>query len=306
MVRFLTDIPSGRHPMVLALGVFDAVHLGHRQIVGAAAALARKLGAAVGAVTFFPHPREVLFGAPPLLLLTREARIAQLREAGCDAVGMIDFTREFATMAPETFCRTLTREKDFRLAGVVVGRRWRFGAKASGDARALAEVFSGLGVESVAVEEETFRGEIISASRIRDAIGAGNLADARRMLGRPAALYGVVVHGFGDATDLLDAPTVNIELQAGVLPPDGVYCGRAVFASGEAYPAAINIGVAPTFDGRPRRIEAHLIGFRGDAYGEKLHLELLRFVREEKKFSSVAGLKRQIAADLEFCRREKE
>ncbi len=302
MIRFLTEAPRADAPLVLALGVFDAVHLGHREIISRAALLAKEHDAKVVAVTFFPHPREVLAKTPPVLLLPKEARIVLLRNAGADAVGTIDFSREFATWSAEKFCQMLWREFPHRIAGIVVGSNWRFGKGGEGNAAFLQKFFASFHVETLAVIEKSYQEKIISASRIREAIAAGDFDSGSAMLGRPVALYGIVRHGFGDAGKLLAAPTLNLEVVAGVFPPDGVYAGRIMLPDGRFFPAAVNCGIAPTFGDRTRRIEAHLIDFSGDLYDKKVKLEFCRFIRAEKRFASVGELKAQIARDIALCR----
>ncbi len=302
MIRFLTEIPPADAPLVLALGVFDAVHLGHREIIFRAAALAETHRAKVVAVTFFPHPREVLTGEPPELLLPKEARIFLLQNAGADAVGMIGFSPKFATWSAEKFCRQLLAEFPRRIKGIVVGSNWRFGKGGEGNAGFLRDFFAPENVETLAVVEKSYQEKIISASRIREAIAAGDFDSASAMLGRPVALYGIVRHGFGDAGKLLAAPTLNLEVVAGVFPPNGVYAGRIMLPDGRLYPAAVNCGIAPTFGNRTRRIEAHLIDFSGDLYDKKVKLEFSRFIRAEKHFASVEELKIQIERDIALCR----
>ncbi len=302
LIRFLTEAPEPEMPLVVALGVFDAVHIGHGEIICHARALAAKRGARVAAITFFPHPREVLTDAPPILLLPAGERISLLQSACADVVGGIEFSREFANWSAQTFCRALAAEFGKNLVGIVVGSAWRFGRGGEGNVDQLAAFFAPFGVAVDAVPEKKYRDQIISASRIRDAIAQGFLDDAAAMLGRNVALYGAVDHGFGDAGKLLNAPTINLAVSAGVLPPNGVYAGTVALADGRRYAAAVNCGIAPTFGDRTRRVEAHLIDFSGNLYGKTIKLELLKFIRPEKRFADVAQLKTQIAADVALCR----
>ncbi len=302
MIEFsqLASLPAPRR-LVLALGVFDAVHLGHREILAATVKLAREKAATPAAVTFYPHPREVIGGAAPELLLPPEIRERELRCAGAELVGAIRFDAEFARMPPEIFVARLIDEADFELAGVVVGSRWRFGRHGDGSAELLARELSRRGIDFIPCPEKTRGGVIISASAIRQSIREGDLSGAREMLGRRVALYGKVVHGFAQAGGILHTPTANLELSAGVLPPRGVYSGR-VRIDGQLFPAAVNIGVAPSFGRRPERIEVHVLDFSGDLYDKTLELELDRQLRAERKFSDLTKLKAQIDADLASVR----
>ena len=293
------ELPLSVSAPVLALGVFDGVHLGHRRIIDAAVAEARRLGVAAAALTFAPHPREVVTGTAPKLLLPLEERLRQLRRAGADAAGVIRFTPELGRMEPEDFLAELLRLTG--LSGIAVGAHWRFGCGGGGDRSAIAAFAAERRIAFAAPEELEIGGERVSSSAIRRLTAAGELAAAAAMLGRPCRIFGRVVRGFGEAGTRLAAPTANLETEFGVLPPDGVYAGAAILpGSGERIPAAVNIGFSPTFDrgGTPRRrVEAHLIGFSGSLYGELLEVELLSRLRAERRFDSPELLARQILSD---------
>jgi len=298
MIEFAIP-PSLRTP-VLALGVFDGVHLGHRRIIAAAAEAARRRGTPVAALTFLPHPREVLEGTPPTLLLPPEERLRRLRLAGADDAGAIRFTHELARMEPDEFLAELARLTG--LAGIAVGAHWRFGCRGAGNRETIAAFAAERDLEFAAPEELELGGERVSSSAIRRLTAAGELDAAAAMLGRPCRIFGRVVRGFGEAASLLRAPTANLEPAFGVTPPDGVYAGAVPFPGGKRVPAAVNIGVSPTFDrpeGARRRIEVHLVGFSGSLYGELLEVELLERLREERRFGSPELLARQIRADAE-------
>jgi len=287
---------------VLAIGVFDGVHTGHRLIVKTLAELAAKLGATGVVMSFAPHPRCVVSpaGGPPLLM-PPTARAAMLKACGADEVIIKEFTRGFARLTPEAFLESVLKLDGRRLAGIVVGEHWRFGFRGSGGGEELARFASAHGMEFVPVPEVVIDGLPVSSSRIRRAMEVGDLALAGRLLGRRAELYGRVGHGLKVASSELGRPTANLEVECGVLPPDGVYACRACTSRG-AYPAAVNVGVAPTVKGQTRGVEAHLLDFEGDLYGEEIKLEIAKFIRGERKFSSLAELKTQIAADVELIK----
>lgn len=292
------EVPLTVAAPVLALGVFDGVHLGHRRILDAAVAEARRRGVPAAALTFAPHPREVLTGAAPELLLPVEERLRRLRLAGAEAAGVIRFTPELARMAPEEFLAELFRLTG--MTGIAVGAHWRFGRGGGGDRAAIGAFAAARGIGFSAPEELELGGERVSSSAIRRHTASGELGVAAAMLGRSCRIFGRIVRGFGEAERILRAPTANLEPEFGVLPPDGVYAGAAVLpGGGERLPAAVNIGFSPTFDRGEscRRVEVHLIGFSGSLYGERLEVELLKRLRDERRFDSPEQLARQIRCD---------
>ena len=296
MIRFELS-PDRRTPdVVLGLGVFDGVHQGHRKIIRALLEMGGRLGAVPVAVTFVPHPREIL-GAPPLprLLMPPEERFKRLREAGAEGIGVIDFSRELADTPPAKFVSDLLKHSP-PVRGICVGSRWRFGRGGCGDTAFLADELKRRGIAFDPVPELRMNGVIVSSSGIREAVAAGNIIAATEMLGTPPCLYGEVDYGFGIAARELHAPTANLRVDYGVLPPDGVYAGRTE-VDGKAFPTVTNIGVAPTFGAGERRVESHLIGFSGDLYRRRIAVELAAKLRDERKFDSAEELAEQIAAD---------
>jgi len=299
MIRF--DLPSEApvEAVVLGIGVFDGVHRGHRRIISELAAMGRRTGALPVAVTFLPHPREVL-GRPPLprLLMPPELRMRRLREAGAAGIGIIDFSREIAETPPPKFVEALLATRP-TVRGVCVGSHWRFGHLGSGDATFLAAELERRGIAFRAVPELHAGARIVSSSIIREAIASGDLAGARAMLGSRPALYGTVESGHRVAGRLLHAPTANLHVEFGVLPPDGVYASCAV-VDGDSFPAVTNIGLSPTFgDTGERRVETHLIGFSDRLYDRKITVELIAKLRDEKRFASPEKLAEQIRTDMD-------
>ena len=290
-------------PLALAIGVFDGVHLGHRKLLNEVIAIAAELDAVPVALTFDPHPRSVLNpSAPPVLLCDLAQRVELLKAAGMHKVAVADFTMEFAATLPEDFLDMLFAEVP-RLAGV--GAQWRFGSRGPGNVELLSKYAASRNFKLAAVPELVLNNEVVSASSIRRAVAGGDLNKAERLLGYRYYLAGKVASGYGIAGSKLDCPTANIEPDAGVLPPDGVYSG-IVTVDGKRYGAAVNIGVAPTY-GRTadlrRRIEAHLLDFSGSLYGKTLRLELGEYLRSEQCFASEEALKKQIMCDVENIRR---
>jgi len=297
LINFDDPLPCGNTPLVLGLGVFDGVHLGHRRIVSELLNMARRHDAVPAAVTFHPHPREVLCpDDPPRLLLPMKERCRLLHEAGAKIVGVIEFDKKFAVMEPIDFLKKLLHAPEFRLAGICVGSRWRFGHFGAGDKTVISRFASANGIDFTPCEELVIGGETVSSSAIRRAVSSGKIEHARTLLGRPPRLFGTVERGNGVAGKVLHAPTANLEITCGILPPDGVYAGR-IRVGTETFPAAVNIGFSPTFGGNVRRVEAHLLFFDGALYGKALELELLSFIRHEQKFSSPEALRERIRED---------
>lgn len=291
-----SDFPVGR--AVIALGVFDGVHPGHRQVVKSAGNLAEKLGAVPGAITFVPHPRQILGGSGEFQLLLPEAlRCEALLDAGAAFVGKINFSAEIAAWDAETFLTALRDCGLFELSGICVGSNWRFGRNGCGNKAVLEKFCAQNNIAFIPVDEVEDSGGIISSTRLRQLIASGELEKYREITGQYPLLDGVVVSGMHLAGKELSAPTANLELHCGVLPPHGVYAGYSTVDS-VRYPAVLNIGPAPTYNVEQTRIEIHLPGFSGSLYDRELSVRLVKKLREIRKFDSVEELKQQIKQDI--------
>jgi riboflavin kinase/FMN adenylyltransferase len=263
---------------VAAIGSFDGVHRGHRQVLETA----RAAGAPVVAVTFWPHPRLVL-GNKVELLSTLERRIELLEEAGVDEVLVVEFTPELAAREPAEFAESLLRQIGAKV--IVVGESFRFGRAAAGDPALLRRL--GFDVRTVPTLEGA------SSTNVRNLLREGDVVGAARLLGRPAEVEGTVVLG-DQRGGTLGYPTANLSVPAELLVPAyGIYAGSAL-----DHRAAISIGVNPHYGGDERRIEPHLLDFEGDLYGRRLVVELWRRLREERAFSSEDELVAQITRDV--------
>jgi riboflavin kinase/FMN adenylyltransferase len=294
--RSLSEVPAAPGGRALALGTFDGVHLGHRRVVASAVEDARERGLVSTVATFDPHPLQVLRpDQPPPLLTSTEQKIALISSLGVDELVTIPFTPELSRQSAEDFC-------DEVLAGVLgarsvsVGSNFRFGHGASGDAALLSERPE---FETRVVELVQQGGESISSSRIRGLLAEGDVQAAARLLGAPFTVAGRVVEGDGRGREL-DMPTANVQPPPGViLPRQGIYAALAT-ANGERHPAAVSIGVRPTFgSGGDLRLEAHLIGFQGDLYGRTLQLSFLERLRDELRFDSPEELIEQMKKDVD-------
>ncbi|MDD3887066.1 MAG: riboflavin biosynthesis protein RibF [Victivallaceae bacterium] len=286
--------------IVAAVGVFDGVHLGHRRIVDAASKLAAETGAVPVALTFDPHPREVVDPAnAPRLLLPLPERVRLLLASGVAEVRVARFNAAFAALSPQEFLERLWRGAGSQVCGLAVGENWRFGARGAGDCALLKQECAAHGAAFAACPLLQTAAGPVSSSAIRSATANGELDAARAMQGRPVALYGSVTGGHRAAGSVLKHPTANLKVEFGVLPPDGVYAAAAVLPGGERFAAAVNIGFAPTFgwQERERRVEAHLLDFDGDLYDTPLKLELFKFLRAERAFASPEELRTAIGHD---------
>ena len=267
---------------VAAIGSFDGVHRGHRQVLETA----RAAGAPVTVVTFWPHPRLVL-GNRVELLSTLERRIELLDVASVDQVLVVDFTPELAAREPAEFADSVLRQIGATV--IVVGESFRFGRAAAGDPALLREL--GFDVRVV----PTLEG--VSSTNIRNLLRAGDIVGAARLLGRPPELEGTVVLG-DQRGGTLGYPTANLSVPAELLVPAyGIYAGFAL-----GHRAAMSIGVNPHYGGDERRIEPHLLDFEGDLYGQRLVIELWRRLRDERAFASEDELVAQITRDVEETR----
>lgn len=295
--RTLEEIPAAPGGRALALGTFDGVHLGHRQVIASAREWARAHGALACAVTFDPHPLQVLRPEEPLrLLTTTDVKIGLFRSLGVDEVAVIPFTEELSLQSPEAFCQDVLAGR-FGARHVSVGENFRFGHGASGDAGFLC---SRPEFETEIVPLFDRGGEPVSSSRIRDLVAAGEVGAAAELLGAPFVLEGTVVAG--DARGrALDMPTANLETPPHlVVPGAGIYAATASVDGGRELPAAVSIGVRPTFEeAGEQRVEAHLIGFAGDLYGRQLQLAFLERLRDELRFESADELVAQMRRDVD-------
>jgi len=296
IVRGLESFRPDAGPSAVALGVFDGIHLGHRAILGAAVALARRQGLAALACTFEPHPMEVLRpGRAPLPLTTLAERLELIAETGVDVAMIIPFTPAVAALEPEAFVRDVLVEA-LRARHVVVGFNHRFGRRARGDARLLETLGGALGLETHVVPPTTVDGVPVSSSEIRASLQAGDLARAARFLGRPWAVRGEVVRGAGRGKSL-GFPTANVKPDRPLALPPGVYACHVVVDS-TRYRAVTNIGVRPTFGETTLALETHLLEFSGDLYGSRITIQFLRRLRDERKFADHEALRSQIALDV--------
>ena len=285
---------------VVALGMFDGVHLAHRALLRKAAEIARENGDAAVAFTYDNHPKELFSGAFSYLC-TREQRDAQIRSTGCDRMDSVPFDAAFAAMEPEQFVDWLTARYEGGISAIVVGYDYRFGAKAKGDTALLSALCAARGIRLCVIDRVTVDGETCSSTNIREAIRAGETERAERMLGRPYTLSGAVVHAKALGRQY-DCPTANLDAGMQLLPKDGVYATELLF-EGNRYDAVTNVGTNPTVGGRARTVETHAIGESLDLYGKHIEVAFFKRLRDEKRFETKEELFRQIGRDAETAKK---
>ena len=287
--------PNG--PIHLAIGVFDGVHLGHRALMARLARGARQDQGIAVAATFDPLPIHVLApGAPASALSDVSDRITRLREAGAEVAVVFRFDDAFAKISADEFLDRVRAAGDVRR--IVVGPDFHFGHRAEGDVEMLRArgTRDGFAVDVMTPVETD--GAIVSATRIRNFLLAGDVQAAARLLGRPYSLRGRVVHG-AKRGRALGFPTINLALpRERLLPRDGIYAVWAEMGEGR-FKAAATLGVRPTFGGGERVLEAYLLDFSGEVYGDEVEVAFVKRLRDEIAFASPADLSAQIARDVE-------
>ncbi len=298
IIHAANELKSGRQNVCLAIGFFDGVHLGHQQIIRHTISDARQHEAIAAVISFDQHPNAVV--APqrvPPLIYSLERRLRAIETLGVETLLLFHFDKAFSEQTGEQFIHRLTSETG-SVRSICVGANFVFGKKRGGNVTLLKKLgaelhFNVHGMAAVALD-----GKAVSSTRIREAISAGELDAASQMLGRTYSIRGRVVEG-NKLGRTLGFPTANIDTTGLVLPPNGVYAVHAETA-GANHRAVLNIGHRPTMTnpGAPVRVEAHLLQFQGDLYGQDLEVTFVEKLREEKKFSSAEELRQQISEDV--------
>lgn len=280
----------------VALGNFDGVHLGHREILKRTVATAHQRGRDAIVYTFDPHPRVVLNKAPEIPRITTAKEKAELLESlGIDVVILAEFTKEFASQSPNAFVENVLVE-ELGVRHLFIGQDYRFGKGRAGTPQTLRDMGPEHGFSVHVVPPVTVGDVRVSSSLIRELLMKGEVSEANTLLGREFVIEGKVMHGHRRGKKL-GFPTANIKPEAKLHPPDGVY---AVYCCvGEnVHPAVMNIGRNPTFGDRKVSYEVHILDFDGEIYGETIRVYLVDCLRQEMKFASVDDLRAQIARDV--------
>ncbi len=312
--RGLEATPGDLGRTVVTIGMYDGVHRGHQTLIGAAVARAHALERPCLLLTFDPHPAEVIRpGSHPAILTSMDRKAELVAELGVDAMCVLPFTQDFMRLSPETFTHTVLVEH-LHAAQVVIGKNFTYGHRAAGTVDTLVAEgrrfgFSVEGVPLANVGADLGEEVTISSTYIRAVVAAGDMDSAARALGRLHRVDGVVVRGDRRGRDL-GYPTANVECPPfTAIPADGVYAGHLVTrdprsgASRERFPAAISVGTNPTFQGSRRTVEAFVLDYDGDLYGEHVGVEFAARLRPMAAFPDVAALVTAMDKDVADTRR---
>ena len=294
---------EARRPTAIALGSFDGLHQGHRRVIAAVTERPAAAAAPIPTVvSFWPHPREVLYGEPRLRLDLPAEKLHLLEPLGIEQLVLVPFTRELAALSPEAFVEQVLVGQ-LAAQRVAVGDNFRFGAGRSGDSHTLAAIGARHGIDVQVLPMLWDGQERVSSSRIRRALAAGDVAEARRLLERPYRFSGRVVRGRGLGREL-GWPTANLQVDGRkFLPLEGVYAAAASVAGGPLLPAVMNLGPQPTVDPMaPSAVEVHLLDRRLELDGMELVVEPLQLLRRQQTFANFEALCTQIAADADRAR----
>ena len=287
-------------PAYVAVGSFDGVHLGHQAVLNSMVAAAQKSGAQTAVLTFFPHPRRVIQKlSGPYYIATLDDRVKWIAELGVNIVITQPFNETIRNTRAADFVRQLRDHLNMRQ---LWGGDFALGYKREGDVPTLRRLGQEMGYTVELVDGLVeWEGELVSSSRIRRCLRAGDVENVRGCMGRPYRLRGVVVEG-DKRGRTIGFPTANLAYwEEQLLPANGVYAAWA-WVGDKRYMAAANIGVRPTFDHGPRTVEAYLLDFAGDLYGQELCLEFIRRLRPEQKFAGLNELITQIQSDVDHTR----
>ena len=316
--RDVDSVPEDFGPSVLTLGNFDGVHRGHQRVVQQVVDAARERSAAAVVVSFDPHPAQVHRpDTAPELIMGLDDRVATLAETGIDGLLMMDYTLELASNTPEEFVERVF-VRTLRAKAVVIGHDVRFGRGNSGDLRTMRHLGQELGFEVIAIDDFGARcpqdathadgDRRWSSTWVREALEAGEVDVAARVLGRHHRMRGEVVHGAARGRDL-GYPTANLAGSAeGFIPADGIYAGWLTDEAGTRWPSAISVGSNPTFDGVDRQVEAHVINRPlervedFDLYGQKVVVEFVEHLRGQVTYTGPEALIEQMKLDVDRAR----
>jgi riboflavin kinase/FMN adenylyltransferase len=295
-------IPESLRGAIIALGNFDGFHLGHQAVVGEAVRWARAEGRPAIVATFDPHPvRYFKPDAAPFRLTSLDQREELFAAAGADAMLVFTFDADFAAITAQGFVEGLLRDH-LGAAGVVTGLDFTFGKGRGGNLTLLSELGAACGLQARAVGPVEEGGAVVSSSRIREALQAGDCATAARLMTRPFAIRGTVQHG-DKLGRTINFPTANLDIGSYLRPRYGIYAVTATLPGGVHVQGAANVGIRPTFDPPKELLEPYFFDWSGDLYGQEIEVAFHHFLRSEGKFDSLDALTTQMAKDCEEAKR---
>jgi riboflavin kinase / FMN adenylyltransferase len=288
-----------RMDMILTIGVFDGVHLGHRYLLNTLKDEAKSRGMLSGVITFRTHPETVTSGSYIAWLDDLDAKLEKIKELGIDIVVAVEFNEELKKLTPQEFVKLL--QKHLRMKGLIIGPDFALGRNRAGDISQLSELGKELGFTVEAVKPFYLEGEEVKSSLVRQTIAAGDMRKVTRLLGRPFDIVGKVVKGEQRGRKL-GFPTINIKVSPEMAaPPNGVYATRTR-TGGKTYNSVTDVGTNPTFEGKKRLAETHILDFNGNLTGVKVSVDFIEKMRDEKKFSGAEELVEQIKKDVARAR----
>ncbi len=283
-------------PSCVALGNFDGVHVGHRQLIGSAVEKAREKGLASAVFTFSNHPKSLIPGAKPVKnIVYQEEKEALIEALGVDYYFNFAFTKEIMTMPPETFVKTFLADK-MNSKEIFCGFNYHFGYKGEGDTKLLRILGAKYGFHVNEVKAVSIDGDVVSSTLIRNMIMAGEMEECSKYLGRNYDIGGEVVVG-NRLGRTIGFPTSNIMIdESMVTPPNGVYITYCIY-NGVKYPSITNVGIKPTIGSFKKNMETHIFNFDKELYGKQIKVEFIKKTRDEVKFRNIEELSAQIAKD---------
>ncbi len=287
---------SPEKDMLLTIGVYDGVHLGHKYLISQLVEHARQQNLLAGVVTFRQHPRAVLSPQIKLPYLTNlEERTRLLKNEGVDAVIALSFDQELARLSAKEFVGLL--KKYLRMRGLIIGPDFALGRQREGSTNTLGALGQEMNFSVTVIPPLKINGEVVSSTAVRDALTAGNMERVTDLIGRFFSLQVKVTTGAGRGSGL-GFPTANLDIDPKqALPAEGVYATWADI-DGQAYQSMTDIGRRPTFGGNERTVETYILNYHGNLYGCELKIDIVERLRSDKKFDSVEELKKQIAEDV--------
>lgn len=285
---------------VIALGNFDGIHIGHQSLIKKTVDLAKEIKGTPALFTFYPHPLKIIkHRYEPFIIQTFKEKVKITQGLGIEAIICARFTKEFANMHPKDFVEEILIN-NFHVRYVCVGHDYTFGEKGKGGIKSLKEYSDKFGFDLAVIPPVKINGIIVSSTKIREFLRQGDIENANRFLGRAYKISGIVKKGDSRGASL-GFPTANIYPKNEIILRNGVYAAY-VYIKSKRYRSAVNVGFNPTFSGKEKHIEAFLIDFDGDIYGEKIEIEFVDFVRSEKRFRRIQDLVKQIQRDVKYVK----
>lgn len=305
LIEKLEKITKPFKDVAITIGNFDGVHLGHRVLFRKVVEKANEFDGVSIVMTFEPHPIKVLTqnGGPPLITMYKQ-KAELIEESGIDVLICIPFTKQFAAISAKEFVQDILVTR-IGMKAIIVGEDYAFGKNREGNLDFLKKHGDNLDFEVIILkklQDATTKSIEISSTKVRELVSAGNVEQAKSLLGRRYQIRGKVAHGRDRGGRLLGFPTANIKLYDELCPKIGVYA-VTVECLGQTYKGVANIGYSPTFDDNDFTVEVHLLDFDGDIYGKTIRVNFANFLRDEKKFSSVDELSKQIEKDIKKARK---